>query len=809
MSGGKLNISLHNRELKTYMMKNFTKKMFIAGACALMFTPASAQFLAREKATHQVVAPVSLQSTTPSGMKAVNGKKQGVKMQLLSVKKADSTNPYAKYGEFEELLYEDFSKLTTGSVGNPDFNTNLYKAFTQVDDYDGHTYEIPWYSFNPDYLNTQGVYDEKHGSVSRWGVGNGFPAGGALYMYLKDDDEDCEYEQAHVNTCLIDCSKYQGDVLLQFDAYTDDAEKTNFLAQVEAAETNGMGASWDVLGSLSLPEINSEKKTYTILFRGGDKSTIFNIVGTRGQLERGGDVYGNSFYIDNVKVSILKPFVNAPENLKMKFYNGDNFRLEWDKVEGADKYLVDVYTKQVIQNDNGRTQETIGDYLLQDDETTDNFLQVNNAKNGEVYYYRVRAMKGNQVSMESNEEKQILGVVAPKLEVVDSYADSKYTAMWAPVPGAERYSYEALTATKITEDTKVKVVDTNFEGMPFNHGFKWVVKSWGNEIIEEYDAPKYSTDNPDPGATCSTYTCLDKMPGWMAFDWALYTDALVVDGYQAYFNGGSSSLQSNPMDLSKDNGKYDVTVTLKAESAKGYVDENNNPVYAHAALATFVFDNELDEYVQGETKFIADTNDKEWKTTTTTFTGGKEQTIFGVFATYAPSSLYIHDLKIEQNYKAGETFMTPFDYYYRIEGEEAQKDGQKYLSIDIPLVGATAGKDVYHRMQAVRLGQAAGQFTSAKFCESKWSPLSLVAENVVTGIEKTTEIGKKSATVFTEGNNLVINNPAGAEVHIYGMNGAELNADKSGNASIKMAMPADNSFIVKVGKQSIKIAVIK
>ena len=54
-----------------------------------------------------------------------------------------------------------------------------------------------------------------------------------------------------------------------------------------------------------------------------------------------------------------------------------------------------------------------------------------------------------------------------------------------------------------------------------------------------------------------------------------------------------------------------------------------------------------------------------------------------------------------------------------------------------------------------------------------------------------------------------INNPAGEEVHIFGMNGAELNADKSGNASIKMAMPADNSFIVKVGKQSIKIAVIK
>ena len=784
--------------------------MFFAGVCALMFTPASAQFLTREKASqNKVTAPVSLQSEAPVVKKAAEGKKQGFKMQLLSVKKADGTNPYAKYGEFEELLYEDFSKLTTGSVGNPDFNTNLYDPFKRTDPYDNSQYEIPWYSFNPDYLNTKGVYDSKHETESRWGVNNGFPAGGALYMYLQDDDEDCEFSQCHVNTCLIDCSKYQGDVILQFDAFTDNPESTNFISQVEAAETNGMGPNWNVLGSLTLPEINSERKTYTILFRGADKSTIFNIVGQRGALERGGDIYGNSFYIDNIKVSVLKPFVNAPENLKMKYYKGDNFKLAWDKVEGADKYLVDVYTKQVIQNDNGRTQETIGEYLLQDEETTDNFLQVNNAKNGEVYYYRVRAMKGNQVSMESNEEKQILGVVAPALELVDSYADSKYTAMWKPVPGAERYNYQAFAANKITEDTKLAVVNTNFEGMPYNHGFEWKVTSWGNEIVEQYDTPKYSTTDPDPSAVTGTYTCLDKMSGWMAYSWALYKDALVIDGYQSFNNGNNASLQCAPIDLSKDNGKFDVTITLKGECADGYVDQDNNPVYAHAALATFVYDQELDDYVQGETKFITDTNDKEWKTTTCSFSNGSEDMTFGVFATYAPSNLYIHDIKIEQNYKAGDTFMKSFDYYYRAEGVEVEKNGEKYLSMEIPLVGETAGKDVYHRMQSVRLGQAANQFTSATFCESQWSKPTLVAENVVTGIEKTTEVGKKSATVFMQGDNLVINNPAGEEVHIFGMNGAELNADKSGNASIKMAMPADNSFIVKVGKQSIKIAVIK
>ena len=148
---------------------------------------------------------------------------------------------------------------------------------------------------------------------------------------------------------------------------------------------------------------------------------------------------------------------------------------------------------------------------------------------------------------------------------------------------------------------------------------------------------------------------------------------------------------------------------------KGYVDQDNNPVYAHAALATFVYDQELDDYVQGETKFIADTNDKEWKTTTCSFSNGSEDMIFGVFATYAPSNLYIHDIKIEQNYKAGDTFMKSFDYYYRTEGVEVEKNGEKYLSLEIPLVGETAGKDVYHRMQSVRLGQAASQFTSGHF----------------------------------------------------------------------------------------------
>lgn len=801
-------------------MKNFTPRLLAAGAIALLFTPASAQFQQREKAAQNYVGGVALQQAQPNGIKAAAAaKNNGPKLQVLSVKKASSDNDYSKYGKLTEIFYEDFSKLTTGSVGNPDFNTELYSAFKMTDPGDTTPYEIPWYSFDPAYLNTKGEADGRGNAESRWGIGrNAFPAGGALYLYVGDDDEDVTQEQAHVNTCLIDCSKYQGDVVVQFDAYTDSPKKTNSISLIEAAETNGMGPAWDIIGSGTLPEITSEKKTYTILYRGAGPSTIFNIVAQRGPLEQGGLPVGNSIYVDNVRVFSLEPYVDAPTNLKMKYYKGDNFKLEWDKAKDAAKYLVDVYTKKTTTNAYGYvTGSSIDQYLYQDEEVTDTFLNVTGATNGQVYYYKVRTVNGNnQVSFESNEEGEVLGVCYPALDPVTSTADSKYTASWKAVPGAERYNYEAYVKQDITEDKPVEVTNAMFEGMPFNEGFEWKITSYG-EVIESYTEPKYSTDNKDESGYTGTYTNLEKLPGWMAYSWALYKDALVLDGFQSYNNDNNASLQSAAMDLSKDGGKFNVKLTLKAEDS-GYVDPNTgNPAYAHAAVALFTYDEAEDEYMQTESAFISNLNDKEWKTSNLKFTKGTDNSIFGVFATYAPANLYIHDMNITQNYKAGETFYEPFDYRYRVAGYPTDAngnatDGKKThedLSLEVKLTGPTQGKDVYHRIQSVRLGKEANQFTNATFAESYWSPTSLVAEKVHTGIQQATLNSGKSATVFMQGDNLVVNNPKGDEVHVYSMSGVELNADKSGNSSVSLAVPAENNFIVKVGKQSIKIAIVK
>lgn len=730
-------------------------------------------------------------------------KTAGSRLHLLSVKKADIPSDYSKYGKFEQIFSEDFSLLTTGSVGNPDLKTDLYDKYTVTDD-DGKESEISWYSFNPAYThsgeNTQG----------RWGESNCYPAGGVLYMYLYDDDENVDEAQAHVNTCLIDCSKYQGDVIIQFDAYTDDASKTNKYVALEAAETNGMTATWDVLGSTAIPEVTNEKKTYTMLFRGGGKTTIFNIYAQRGKETKISDPEGNSIYLDNVKVFALNPNVAAPTGLKMKYYKGDTFRLEWDKVEGADKYLVDIYTKNTTSQ-GYYTTETIGEYLYQDEEVTDNFMNVTGAVNGQVYYYKVRAVKGDYVSMESDEEKKILGVVAPSDLKADAPVGSKYTARWTAVPGAERYNYMGYYLEKTTEDKSVDIINANFEGMQYNDGFIW--KESSSDQTKWYTAPRYSTTSPDPSAYTSDYCALDAIPGWAAYNWALYTDALVVDGYQSYNNGNNASLQSAAMDLSKDNGKFTVSLRQKAECANGYADEAGNKVYAHSALALFNYDEELDDYVQSETYFISDLNDQEWKDDTYTFTKGTSNSIFGVFATYAPANLYINKLTLSQNYKAGEEFYAPFCYKYRVAGYDVDDNGNAVdgkeehtdLSLDVTFTPAVAGKDIYHRIQSVRLGQQAYYYTNATFAESKWSDTSFVTANAPASIDGAAVAGK-SATVTMKGNNLVVNNPSGADVDVYTVNGSLVFSAKGGQTTVSMPAPANGTYIVKAGKQSIKVS---
>lgn len=90
---------------------NFTKKVFLVGALAMLTASAGAQMRDRSAAT--------LPSTTvASMMKAPKSVERAPR--LVSVKKTP-----ADYGKEVDIVKEDFAKMTTGSQDAPDYDTDL------------------------------------------------------------------------------------------------------------------------------------------------------------------------------------------------------------------------------------------------------------------------------------------------------------------------------------------------------------------------------------------------------------------------------------------------------------------------------------------------------------------------------------------------------------------------------------------------------------------------------------------------------------------------------------------------------------
>lgn len=158
--------------------------------------------------------------------------------------------------------------------------------------------------------------------------------------------------------------------------------------------------------------------------------------------------------------------------------------------------------------------------------------------------------------------------------------------------------------------------------------------------------------------------------------------------------------------------------------------------------------------------------------------------------------LYIKELKITQNYKAGEFFYDPFYYGNFLEG----------TSVDVNIPYRLKGADLYHRAQSVRVKQAAqSEYERTSYLESKMSDYKLVmAEACPTDINNA-DVKFSGATVRMDGDRLVVNNPAKAPVYVYTAAGAVVASDMNGAETASFSVPANATYIVKVGKQSVKV----
>lgn len=393
-------------------MMNFTKKVFLVGALAMLTASAGAQMRDRSAAT--------LPSTTvASMMKAPKSVERAPR--LVSVKKAP-----ADYGKEVDIVKEDFAKMTTGSQAAPDYDTDL-------NDYE--MYDNAWINMLDDFTQTPG-----------WGSHNAYSAGGAIY--LEGDSET----QGQLNTPMLNVSRNSGICFLQFDARVPEDNEVVEQVVVEAAETYNMQPSWKFLGNTQLPQLTTDWQTYTIQFYEGGEYTLFNIVN-----------YSAPVLIDNVRVFQVDQYVATPTPNPHKNYarvddNTAKFDLSWSAVDGAESYVLNVYDK----DSNGKPQN----YIQKDVEVKDNKFTVDNAVTGTIYYYTVSAKKGEHVSMPSV-EVQVKGIVEPVLSVSSPINGDKYTAEWKNVGGAERYNYISYFKQEATEDCLMEVSKLNLVGMKY------------------------------------------------------------------------------------------------------------------------------------------------------------------------------------------------------------------------------------------------------------------------------------------------------------------------------------------------------
>lgn len=681
------------------------KSILVSALAAGVVVPAAAAALALHPGSLAGNQPQTRQLTEqaqPLRKAAITNAATPKQRPQLRVSTPQRVSSFADYGTLTEILYEDFSLMSSGSIAQPDIKTQMWISRKQAEDEGWGDDYSPW-------RNMLDGYTQKPG----WGTENAYPAGGSLFFFASENRG-----QAHINTCLVDGSMGEGVCVLEFKTRAMDGE-TNAGLLIEGAETRNMGPTWDILGTAVAPEAGSEWITVQAMFQHCGPTTIFNIC----------QMLPQQCYIDDLRVYTLDQYVRTPVLKAHTDYTDQSFTANWQPVEGAEKYLVNVYTETVTGNPmEGESVERT--YLYNDLEATTNSLSINTSgdKHAGTYYYTVRAVKGTHTSIESLPQ-MVFDIVAPTGLASTVHDDGMtYDAQWNQVLNAERYNYWAYNERVAEQDGEFVVSYENFDGICFpgtDVSTGWTI------LFPDPDNGTFDDFYPDSG--------LDQA-GWHAESGAPYEDFICVDAYHYIYNNKMAGLESPEMDLSKDGGKAHLSVSLAGELIpESMLDPKTGEIVdaqVECAVAVFNWNDELRDYEQTSIAYAKDANGKGvegfWKDFDFDLTGLGERCIVGIFGVNAPGNLYIDNVKLTQNYQKGQSLNEPFVYAHWFDPTQG---GTVELAEGDP-VKVTIGMDpkvrhqkVTHKVSAVR-GRTEGQgmFASAVRIESPFTELLLVRE---------------------------------------------------------------------------------
>lgn len=709
------------------------KELLLSAALGMGFlavpTISNAQQLA-SRVSNATKAPTSQRITTPTA------KAQGAL-------RAEALNP-ADYGQVVEILGEDFSLMTTGSVGNPDKDTELWYVRE-----DGNA----WMTMRDGYTHQSG-----------WGGAYIYPAGGTVAIGNGD-------EPGHLNTCMMDLSGNDQIAFVQFDMRTDDGQPDQTVI-VEGAETFNMAPSWRVLGASQIDGISSEWKTYTLMFQNAGAYSLFNIFHPQKQ----GEALCN-IYVDNFRVYQVNPYVKMPTLYGHSYYTGDSFNVSWSKVENADHYLLNVYW---VDETNGNAKM----YAAENQSVNDTTFTVNGIISGKNYYYVVQSVDAAGHKSFEPTPKLICDLEAPKdLTATDINQDNgTFTASWEAAPSAERYNYWAYCDRKATQDGPMRLTDEDFTGVKCPDGT--LGEGWGYSMTEA-EWKETSVTNPSYFSMDNYVIQPINQGGWVAKNGFPLADGCIkVDGYQYVYNNSDAGLISPELDLSKNGGKITINVDLWGDTETIQYEDGSKVDYtAQCAVALFNWDPAKNDFTQAELIYVKDLN-SSWQNRTIELTKGTDRSIIGLYCVGSPANLFFDNLKIDQDYKAGETFVDPIVYHRWWEGTS--------VDVQIPIRGNLG--NITHRVTAIK-----GNPETGAIVESLPSDTEFVGRYESTDVKSVNLLSK--ANVRVEGQTIVVN--GNGLVQVYTLDGA-LVAKADANGQARITVPS-GAYIVKTNNESVKV----
>lgn len=628
------------------------------------------------------------------------------------------------------VLSEDFSLMSTGTLERPDIWTNLVS----------NNYEYPWANMKDGYTHEP-----------LWGCDNVFPAGGAAFLDASEEVGG----GARLTTPRVNLAGNGGVATISFKIRSFNPGEVAYGFGVEAYETNDWAPDWGTVALADGFVITNEWTTIEIVVQGAGPTTLFNMY-----------TYGTSLLIDDLKIVQYDLYVGIPVLNKHTNYTGSSFDISWSAVEGADSYLVNVYNEQ-------------GVYLLEDAPAETNKFTVEGIDSGKTYYYTVRAVKGEHQSLETH-PMEVYDLEAPSiLETFKIEGTQDYVVSWTEVPTAEMYNYW-LYADRVAEaDGEFVLTNETFEGLKDMDGTPAT-----REIDTYKEAQHYDEYFPQT-----------LQGGWKALMGIPFIDCIGLDGWMYVNAGKDAGLLSPELDLSKDNGIVKIDLSLCGELTFGWNwnDEWVENVTAQCAVALFNYDEELGDYTQAELVYVKDVNEN-WQDFTVTLTKGSERSVIGIYAVRAEGYLYVGNMKITQNYKAGEKLRDPIYTEMRyIDGTE--------LEVTVPDRGC--GLDLWHKVCAGkgRLTMEDGGLTETlNVKESAYSELEYIGI-IQSGVESLSFDG-----ISVNVNNEVLNvvNPLAEAVKVFSVSGALIYSN-AGAETVEVVLPAEGVYVVQIGKKAVKV----